>query len=265
MSDISKTWCFTLNNWTEKDEQQLKDLEKNYIIIGREVGKMGTPHLQGHVIFKRAYRRTQLEKINPRIHWEKAKVEDAMNYCTKDQEYYIEDNRAQGKRNDLKEICNLPIQTIVKEHPDYFVRYHTGLEKLNLYRQQARTHKPEVTWIWGPTGVGKTRYVVDKEVDLWISGKSLKWWLGYENQTATLFDDFRADFCTFHELLRILDRYPYMVEVKGGQRQLNSVRMYITSCYHPEMVYTTREDIQQLIRRIDKIVNFVTVTEVTDR
>lgn len=116
-----------------------------------------------------------------------------------------------------------------------------------------RYFKPEVIWVWGPTGSGKTRQVVENETDLWISGKNLKWWQGYENQEATLFDDFRADFCTFHELLRILDRYPYTVEVKGGHRELNSKRMYITSCYPPGEVYRTREDIEQLMRRCTEV------------
>lgn len=254
----AKSWCFTINNPTEADAKILKDWEKTYLVFGEEVGESGTPHFQGFITFKRAYRLTQLKKLHKTAHWEPAITGDAMNYCMKDGNYYIEDNRKKkGERTDLKQILSKSFDQIVSEHPDYYVKYHNGIEKLFARSTLKRDFKPVVTWIHGPSGVGKTRQVVESEPDLWISGKNLKWWNGYENQEAVLFDDFRADFCTFHELLRILDRYPYTPETKGGYKQFNSKRIYITSCYHPSLVYNTREDIQQLMRRID---NIVTVT-----
>ena len=89
---------------------------------------------------------------------------------------------------------------------------------------------------------------------VWESGRNLKWWEGYDAHPNVLIDDFRKDFCTFHELLRILDRYPYRIEVKGTSRQLLAKRIIITCPYHPEIIYDTREDIGQLLRRITKIV-----------
>jgi len=74
-------------------------------------------------------------------------------------------------------------------------------------------------------------------------------------RTQFLFDDFRGDFCTFHYLLRVLDRYPMRVEVKGSSREFNSKRIYITSCYPPTEIYNkSDEDVKQLIRRIDEII-----------
>lgn len=91
--------------------------------------------------------------------------------------------------------------------------------------------------------------------DPWVSGKDLKWWNGYDGEEEVIFDEFRGDSCKFSELLRILDRYPYTVEVKGGFRQLLAKKIVITSCYAPETVYKkNEEDIKQLMRRIDKVV-----------
>lgn len=258
MAKQSKTWCFTLNNYTELDEKFFRDLDKTYLSYGRELAPdTGTPHMQGYIIFRRNYSLIQLKKLHDKCHWEQSKCSDAMNYTFKDQNYYLEDNRKQGSRTDLKEVANVikeqGIKTVKDNYPEMYIRYHSGMEKLVQHYTAQRDFKPYVTWIYGPTGTGKTRTVFELEPDLWISGKNLKWWDGYENQKATLFDDFRKDFCTFHELLRILDRYPYTVEVKGGHRILNSPRMYITSCYSPQETYETREDIEQLIRRIDKI------------
>ncbi len=227
------------------------------MVIGEEVGESGTPHLQGFITFKRSYRLAALKKLFPTCHWEPSKTTDAGNYCMKEK-YVVEDNRAQGKRTDLALVVETAksggLAMCVEQHPTAFIKYHGGIEKFCYYIAAACAFKPRVVWIHGPTGVGKTRAVVESEPDLWISGKSLRWWDGYHNQEAVLFDDFRRDFCTFHELLRILDRYPYSVEVKGGYRQLNSKRMYITSCFKPDDVYETREDIGQLMRRISAVI-----------
>lgn len=123
---------------------------------------------------------------------------------------------------------------------------------------EPRNFKPKVIWIWGETGAGKTYYVTHKEKDLWISpAKDLKWWHGYKNQEATLFDDFTEDFCKFKELLRYLDNTECPVEIKCGCQQLNSKRMYITSSQPPDRIYTKLrkdENINQLLRRIDEII-----------
>lgn len=255
----SRAWIYTLNNYTDVDIDQFKGFTASAHKCAKEVGENGTPHLQGVIVFKNQCRLSALKKLNNRAHWEICRAEEqAWNYCSKGELIISLDTRKQGARTDLNAVAKSVkngsnIKTIANDHPVEFIKFHSGIEKLISYQASPRNFKPEVIWIYGDTGSGKTRFVCETETDLWISGKNLKWWQGYENQEATLFDDFRGDFCTFHELLRILDRYPYTVEVKGGSRQLNSKRMYITSCYPPDKVYDTREDIQQLLRRIDSV------------
>lgn len=82
----AKTWVFTLNNYTEQEYTQIKSLVGvSKGIVGKEVGENGTPHLQGTITFKKAYRLTALKKLLPRAHWEACKAVDASwNYCMKD-------------------------------------------------------------------------------------------------------------------------------------------------------------------------------------
>lgn len=258
-STKSRAWTFTINNWTDNDHKLMVDLEKKFMVMGKETGENGTPHLQGTIIFKNQLRLSALKKIHKTAHWEPVVCEEAsVNYCFKDQDYVKQDYRAQGKRTDLdtvvKNIKTLGLKKAIDENPIEYIKFHAGMEKLAFRSAPDRDFKPYIEWIYGPTGVGKSRYVFEKiGTQGWWSSKTLKWWDGYENQEAICIDDFRGDFCTFHELLRILDRYPYNVEVKGGYRKFNSKVIYITSYCHPKDVYETREDIDQLLRRIDKI------------
>lgn len=56
----ARRWCFTLNNYDAKEEDELlslasgevrSDIGLRFIIVGRETGASGTPHLQGYVEF----------------------------------------------------------------------------------------------------------------------------------------------------------------------------------------------------------------------
>lgn len=87
----SKNWCFTLNNYTDKDEAAVAELPRGleYIIYGREVGESGTPHLQGFARWSRRVRLSQVSRLFPNsAHWTVARnVQSAIQYCKKDGDY----------------------------------------------------------------------------------------------------------------------------------------------------------------------------------
>lgn len=261
-----RTWCFTLNNYTPSDESALQSLFESgflrFCLYGRETGESGTPHLQGVLTCDRPIRRRALSSRLPRCHLEACRSRDAsIEYCSKggDVVRHGTVRSGQGKRTDLEEAIatfnDSGLDAVRALHPAVYVKYPSGFNSLRVDAPRDPSHPPEVTWIYGPTGIGKTRYVVDRESDLWISGGTLRWWDGYVCQSAVLFDDFRGDFCTFHWLLRLLDRYPVRVEVKGGSREFNSSRIYITCPFHPRDVYPTVEDKRQLLRRISRVIH----------
>lgn len=70
-----------------------------------------------------------------------------------------------------------------------------------------------------------------------------------------IIDDYRCNFCTFSNLLRLLDRYPQQVECKGGTLQFNAKTIIITAPKHPRVMWGGREDedLNQLCRRITEI------------
>jgi len=270
-----RAWVFVWNNPNVTKEQfgnQLMHWKCKYIIFGLEhAPTTGTPHYQGYVYWCSAKTKNEIKRRFPGMWWEDAKGNSLQNYVygTKEDkmDYFEFGTRPkQGARTDLNEIrvtlANGGNMRDIVDTTDSYQGIRMA-EVILKYKEKPRNFKPAVLWFWGPTGAGKTRaaYELCGQDDTWITAKNLRWWEGYDGHKNVIIDDFRGDFCTFHELLRILDRYEYRIECKGGSRQLIATTMVITSCHHPRNVYETREDIEQLIRRIDKIALFKTQTE----
>lgn len=260
-----KFWCFTLNNWSIEEFLSILDIDYEYLCVGAEIGDEGTPHLQGYIEFTSNWKMKRLFKINERIHWERRKGSGiaASDYCKKE-EVYFEDGYLnepeQGKRTDLDAVRLLVNDGGRMKDIVMVARSPQSVRMAELmlkYCEKKRNWLPDVYWFYGPTGSGKTKAAFDAAGDdYWVSAKNLKWWEGYDANEVVIIDDFRKDFCTFHELLRLLDRYEYRIECKGGSRQLLAKKIFITSCYPPEYVYDTREDIGQLLRRLTKVIKF---------
>jgi len=266
-------YCFTLNNYTSEEEAHFMTFnghkQVKYCIFGHEIGEeTHTPHLQGYIMFHSQKTPQQTKKfLGPRVHFEKANGTPVQNsaYCGKD-EHYLEfgdkpTGGRSGQRTDISTVAariqnNDNIYNIIMEATSYQAARHAEL--LMKYQQPPPAQKRIIKWFYGSSGTGKTRDAINTSETYYITMNTLKWWDGYIGQETIIIDDFRKDFCTYHELLRILDRYPYRVNTKGSSIWFQSTtkNIIITSAYHPSKVYDTREDIEQLLRRIDVIKNY---------
>ncbi len=274
MTQRSRNYCFTLNNYTSEEISHLEKIKCKYIIYGKEVGENKTPHLQGFVILNHAKSFSAVKKIlPPRAHIEQCKGTPFSNfeYCSKDGDYVERGDRpdrvGQGNRTDLLEIKkkvseNVPIKQLLKD--DLVVNYQQlkYAETLTKYYEVPRTWRSQVRWYYGSTGTGKTRTAYDVLLakydhdQIYTAMDSAQWWDGYDAHPAVIIDDMRKDFMKFHLILRLLDRYPYRVQTKGSTRQFVAKDIIITAPYRPEEMYEGREDIKQLLRRIDEIKQF---------
>jgi hypothetical protein len=138
-----------------------------------------------------------------------------------------------------------------------YVKYHKAVTQIRALAVPKREWKTEVLWFYGPTGTGKSRRAFEMTDEPYVHNMSSgKWFDGYEGQDDVIFDDMRKDTFKFHELLRLFDRYHMKVEVKGASVNWCPKRIIVTTCFKPEQMYETREDLQQLMRRIEQVVHF---------
>lgn len=262
---IFRNACWTLNNYTDADVEAIKTWGGvDYTIFGYEVGESGTKHLQGYSEFSQQMRLSALKKLHNSIHWEKrmGNQKQAIDYCKKDGNFIeIGKCKRQGKRTELDDVAELAIdktiamKEVANTYPKTFIKYSKGITALRNLQYDHRTEPPEVHWRWGLAGTGKTRYCIETHKSHYIKDGTI-WWDGYEQQEAIIIDDFDGKW-PYRDFLRILDRYAYQGQVKGGYIAINSPFIYITCEYPPDYFWLGNE-LEQVTRRLKS------VTEVLD-
>lgn len=106
---------------------------------------------------------------------------------------------------------------------------------------------------WGPTGVGKSRRAWDEAgLSAYPKDPRTKFWDGYSGQENVVIDEFRGGIDISH-LLRWLDRYPTIVEIKGSSTVLRAKNIWITSNLEPRRWYPDLDDdtMAALMRRLE--------------
>lgn len=219
-----KNWCFTLNNWTENEKNQLINSMYSQLRFGKEIGENGTPHLQGNIIFYNTYRLSGLRRhFNPRIHWEPTQsAERAGNYVLKENDYEIyykdkqglfTDGKSQGRRTDLKEAAEkvtkgTSIEEIAKEFPELYIKYHNGFKSLHLLQARRRTEAAEIRYVDSVQKIPG---------EYWRIGEDTRFFEGYTGQDVVYLGDYAIDREWRRNL--VFGRGEIRVNVKNGSVQ----------------------------------------------
>lgn len=202
----AKRWVFTLNNWTEDELQTILDagrLRASYLVVGREQGEQGTPHLQGYVEWHVPIRFSTCKRIlSDRAHLEIARAPAPENraYCTKENDFEeigTCPTTGQGRRTDLDRFFDWsdefaenngrPPRTpeIARSHPAIATRFPRILEIVRLRCERSLFHQSPQPRDWqrrlrehldAPPDDRKITFVVDPDGGL---GKSwfVRWFL----------------------------------------------------------------------------------------
>lgn len=261
---------FTINNPVQGETPSLDWNDARYVVYQKEKGAEGTPHFQGYVLFNKPKRLNAVKKLNGRAHWEprRGTHEQARDYCMKEETRIgapieLGEPPAQGKRTDVEQLVEMAkdpkmsVADICDELPASYARMYKAVAHIKSLYVPKREWKTEVHWYWGPTGTGKSKTAHEMCDQPYLHNMSNgKWFDGYVGQEDVIFDDMRKDTFKYHELLRLFDRYELKVEIKGGMTQFAPKRIIVTTCEPPETMYDTREDVAQLLRRIDVVRHF---------
>lgn len=264
-----RAFQFTWNNYTDAEVEHLKGENYKYLIFGYEnCPSTGTPHLQGMIVFSnpRSFDNVRKKIFLERAHMEPVRSMDALKkYNMKDGNYVeLGEPPAQGRRVDIEEMVELAskkssLREMWGHNPTLMCQYRRSLDAARYDFLEDRKGPPEVYWYWGSTGTGKTSTAVDGAISFYMKDGT-PWWDGYMQQECIIIDDFDG-LWPLRDLLRLLDRYPYQGQVKGGYVRINSPIIYITCQFHPSEFWSGPE-LAQILRRISDVRAFNTVKSV---
>ena len=268
----AKHWCFTLNNPKDTEVDAWVDGIDlyDYYITGREVGTLGTPHIQGFVSFKKRMLRSGVSKLLKRAFWEikskKSTYTQAIDYCKKDgdfTEYGIApvDPKVKLKRKWEDAFEAAKDGRILDIPASMRVRYYHAFKRIQQdYPKQPKNNKdPCGLWYFGPIGFGKTRTAYEEYPELYDKPLN-KWWDGYQGEDTVLLDDVAPHHGKWlgHLLKRWADWKSFPAEQKGTTIMIRPKRIIVTSQYTLDEVFYDAEDpnTRDALNRRFKCTNF---------
>jgi len=269
-SGRGRGWCFTLNNYTEKELNDLRSKDFAYIIFGREVGASGTPHLQGYVHFKNTRLLKQVKAIlGPRYHIERrmGSLSQAIDYCKKDGEYTEIGRKPldQKEKGDLEKTRWATLYALAEKGDWDNIKTEFPKEAIIHGPRLMALHRPECKpidgplqheWWVGPTGSGKSKLVWELYPKHYAKPLN-KWWDGYQFENTVVIEEWAPrNECTASSLKIWADRYPFTCEVKGAVLpKIRPQKLIVLSNYTIAQCFPQKEDQDPLLRRF-KVIKF---------
>lgn len=230
--------------------------------------KTGKEHLQFYVELLKKSTISGTKKLidMPTAHLESARGSSlqCIEYCSK------EDTRIGGpweykqkmteSPSTLKEwdvldsLQKMTVRELLMEKPTLWRNIQALTKVKEIMRKQiSRTQMPNVVWLWGDAGTGKSMiaYKIAEYVgDYYVKCKEEQYWNGYEQQKLIIVDDIGEGDMTGSSYKSLCDRYAYKVKRKlESPVDINSDWIIFTSNYSPTEVFK-KDDHRAITRRI---------------
>lgn len=264
-SQMSRRWFITINNYTDKDIEELRSIECRYLVAASEIAPTtGTPHVHALIVFEGNKRFSGVKRLLPRANLEvvKGTFEQAYQYVTKDGNILFEDgSKPTGTRKEcaFKDLVQACKEGKADKECLMYCMYEKYLQKFEpkentIYQGELKCKN---AWIWGPPGTGKSKLARDyaESRGYRIYEKlANKWWDNYDGEEVVLLEDLDPKVCEalIHHIKLWADRYPFRAEVKGGSRRIvPKFQLIVTSNYPLCSCFPSGPDAEAITRRFD--------------
>ncbi len=260
----SRNWCFTLHDPSEEWFTMVNKEKIKYFVSQSEIcPETKRRHMQGYFIAQAPCRIAQAKRWlghdTAHLDVRRGTHEDAVAYCMKSDTRDLEnfDKRefgvpplGQGCRSDivtLEELLKnggLTIEDFMDLHFRLWLTFNRQIKEYIKIHDKPKAIEKTVEVIIDIPGSGKSRYCHEKYPDAyWLSPSNSRnlWFDGYSNQEVIILDDFNGSWIRYTELLRLLDRYPLLGEVKSSKVPIKANRIVITSNSLPRHWYNYDE------------------------
>ncbi|GHV03246.1 hypothetical protein FACS1894211_15820 [Clostridia bacterium] len=286
MANQFRNYILTVNNPVQTDTdfyEYLKTLPNvKYFAFQREAGdNTGTEHFQVYIEFDLGKRFATMKEYFPTAHIEsrKGSKRQARDYCQKDDtrvtghdKYEYGDFVESGERSDLNDITQM-IENgasdgeIRSAYPSQFFRYYKNISQIRQVCLEAKFDDVfrhlEITYIYGSTETGKTRYVLEKygyRNVYRVTSYDHSAFDNYKGQDIIIFEEFRSSF-KIEDMLKYLEGYPLMLPSRYENKAACYTKVYILTNWALCEQY---KNIQQehpttweaFLRRIRRVYNF---------
>lgn len=274
----ARRFCFTINNPTTQlafSPETTPDVR--YCVHQLEhAPTTGTPHYQGYIEIKKSVRFHWIQSRIPGFSTSSLKVavgtaEQNKIYCTKAESrvegpWEYGQPGQQGKSDALTAVKRqldegASMEEVAEENFGVWCKHRNAFQEYKKMKSAKREWKTKVIFLYGPPGTGKSSYIRDNSAEVHWKSQD-KWWDGYDGEADVALDDFYG-WIPYSVMLRLMDRYPMDVEIKGAKVNFAPKVLYISSNKLPwewwsqEVPYNQ----QAFMRRIDEIVYMPTQGE----
>jgi len=289
-----RRYLLTINNpgevWTHENIRAALDgLHLKYWCMADEVG-LREQNAHTHIFFasrNAAIRFSTVKGLFPTAHIDPAKgtSQESRAYVQKSGKWANDPKADTSILNTFEEWGELPIERqgertdlallyqlikdglsnfeIMEQNPDYML----NLEKIERVRQAVREQEYRdtfrtlaVTYVWGKSGTGKTRSVMEKfsYSGVYRVTDYTHPFDSYAGEDVLLLDEYSSNF-KIRDLLNYLDGYPLNLPCRYANRVACYTKIYIISnlCLtqqYPDVQFESSATFDALLRRIHRVV-----------
>lgn len=211
-------------------------------------------HIHVYVQFQYSLRLSKTKLMHAHIEVCRGNAKQNIDYIKKGGKIVLEEGepKTQGGKLSIKEVKSLTKEQR-EDLPFFYLKKVESINQSEMNVMDAKSYlkEVEVRYIYGGSGLGKTKYAIKCIMELHANKKikntkfnevkySNGFWVGVNADNITevaLYDDFRDSHMRASEFINFIDYNTHNMNIKYGSVKNTFKYIYITSVQSPENIY----------------------------